>query len=72
MVILFHTHKYTKKKLCYWYIALEEIDFASSVAKRPPSASIEKNEKKKLKKEKQKKTTKQKGTHLDYNYIYLK
>jgi hypothetical protein len=37
------------------------LDSLSSTAKRPPSASLEKNEKKKAKKEKMKKTTKQKG-----------
>lgn len=40
---------------------IEELDNLSSTAKRPPSTSLEKIEKKRAKKEKLKKTTKQKG-----------
>jgi hypothetical protein len=43
---------------------LDALDLSEVTAKRPPSASIEKPEKKKMKKEKQKKTAKQKGKLL--------
>lgn len=48
---------------------IEELDNLSSTAKRPPSTSLEKIEKKRAKKEKLKKTTKQKGNK---SYISIK